>query len=192
MFLRLIFAAAATMVLMAGPVRAACVYPPFEFHPEKNGGVQVPVRVDMGSSCRHNFLEGPGYHFTKVAIGLPPVYGTLKEIAKNVFLYTPRVNGADVYTFEICATKGKQAGCTSIMFNVQAESAVPASEPPSPCGEGQPDRWISACTPIIEDPKSSAARRARALGSRGIAYFYSRDLDRAFNLNPAVNDAVFA
>jgi tetratricopeptide (TPR) repeat protein len=182
MILRLLLAAIASSLPMFASSYAACVYPPFEFHPEKNGGVQVPVRVDQGSSCRHSFLEGPGYHFTKVAIGNLPPHGTLKETGKNAFLYTPgeKAKGGDVYTFEICATKGKQAGCTLIIFEVQAQDAAPASKPSTGCGDGSAAGWITACTPIIDDPKSPVASRMRALKSRGIAYFYSRDLDRAF------------
>ena len=80
MILRLLFAAIATSLPMFAPSYAACVYPPFEFHPEKTGrrgmmrGLVVPVQVDKGSSCRHNFAEGPGYHFTKVAIVHPPAH----------------------------------------------------------------------------------------------------------------------
>jgi tetratricopeptide (TPR) repeat protein len=167
---------------MFGSSYAACVYPPFEFHPEKNSAVQVPVRVDKESSCRHNFLEGPGYHFTKVAIGRPPLYGTLKETGKNAFLYTPgdEAKGGDVYTFEVCATKGKQSGCTFIVFEVQAEAAALASKPSSGCGDGPQDGWISACTPIIENPKTPDTARKHALKSRGVAYFHSRALDQAF------------
>jgi tetratricopeptide (TPR) repeat protein len=186
---------------MYAPSYAACVYPPFELHPEKTGrrgmmrGLEVPVQVEKGSSCRHDFAEGPGYHFTKVAIVHLPARGTLKEIGKNAFLYTPgeEARGEDAYAFEICATKGKQAGCTVVLFNVNAEDAAPASESPSICGEGPPAAsWIGACTPIIEDPKSSAAIRARALMRRGLAYFRGGDFDQAFadysaaiQLNPA-------
>src|SRR5215470_15071733 len=130
MILRLLFAAIATSLPMFAPSYAACVYPPFEFHPENYSAVQVPVRVDKGSSCRHKFLEGPGYHFTKVAVGDPPLYGTLKEIGTNAFMYTPGEDAkdGDHYT---CATKGKQAGCTLIVFEVHPEDAAPASKPPS-------------------------------------------------------------
>jgi len=55
-----LLAAAALLVLMPMSARAACVYQPFDFHPEKNDGVVVSSIVDAGSSCTHNFAEGAG------------------------------------------------------------------------------------------------------------------------------------
>ena len=50
--------AATLFVLQTLSAHAACVYRPFEFHPEKNDGVIVDVIVDAGSSCTHNFGGG--------------------------------------------------------------------------------------------------------------------------------------
>ena len=62
-----IVALALLVALAAGSTaRADCAYKPFDFHPEKNDGVVVESIVDSGSSCTHNFAEGPGYKFTGI------------------------------------------------------------------------------------------------------------------------------
>jgi tetratricopeptide (TPR) repeat protein len=172
---RLYFAAIAASALLSTHSHAACVYPPFEFHPEENGGVEVPVKVDAGSSCRHNFAEGPGYHFTGVTIDQKPLYGTLQQTGKNAFLYTPGpgAKDADVYTFNICATKGKQSGCSLIIFNVLGVQSS------SDCGAGDPDRVISACNSLIGNASAESSDRARALKWRGLAYFSKGDRKQA-------------
>jgi hypothetical protein len=63
---------AALLVLLPVSARAACVYKPFDFHPEKNDGVVVTSIVDAGSSCTHNFAEGPGYKFTGISFEHEP------------------------------------------------------------------------------------------------------------------------
>jgi tetratricopeptide (TPR) repeat protein len=185
MFFKPFFASLAAAMLLSAPVGAACVYPAFEFFPEKNGGVEVPVEVETGGSCRHNFAEGKGYHFTDVDIATEPPHGSLTKTGKTSFLYAPEAGytGKDVYSFQICATKGKKAGCTLIMFAVTVkEAAKPAPQPSSSgeCGSDSPDA-IAACTPFIENAKTSQVDRARALRWRGIAYFRVRDLDRALS-----------
>ena len=58
------------------------------FHPEKNDGVVVDVIVDGGSSCTHNFGEGPGYK-TGIARRREPEYGKLVKEGPARFVYTP-------------------------------------------------------------------------------------------------------
>jgi hypothetical protein len=65
------FAVAALLLLFAAPARAGCLYKTFDFHPEKNDGVVVDAIVDAGSSCTHNFAEGPGYKFTGITLEQP-------------------------------------------------------------------------------------------------------------------------
>jgi len=109
-----------TALLMLLPVsaRAGCLYQPFDFHPEKNDGVVVDVIVDAGSSCTHNFGEGPGYKFTGITFERKPERGTLVKTDRTRFIYTPDpgFKGKDFYLFKICATKGAQKGCSTVAF----------------------------------------------------------------------------
>jgi hypothetical protein len=109
---------AALLVLRPVSARAACVYKPFDFHPEKNGGVVVDVIVDAGSSCTHNLGEGPGYMFTGITFVHEPEHGTLVKDGPNKFIYTPEkgFTGKDAYIFKICATKGALKGCSEVAF----------------------------------------------------------------------------
>jgi len=74
------FLPAPALLLMPVSAQAACVYDNFVFHPEKNDGVVVDAIVDAGSSCAHNFAEGPGYKFTGKISG---VTIELKEMKKT-------------------------------------------------------------------------------------------------------------
>ena len=109
-----------TALLMLLPVsaRAGCLYQPFDFHPEKNDGVVVDVIVDAGSSCTHNFGEGPGYKFTGITFAREPERGRLVKAGANRFIYTPDKDfkGKDAYMFKICATKGALKGCSAVAF----------------------------------------------------------------------------
>ncbi|MGC2408865.1 MAG: hypothetical protein WA441_02355 [Methyloceanibacter sp.] len=97
---------------------AACLYKPFEFHPNKNDNVVVTSLVDAGSSCSHNFAEGPGYHFDSVTIDRAPEHGELKQTRGTRFVFTPnpRFTGKDFYLFKICASKSDKSGCSTIAF----------------------------------------------------------------------------
>ena len=109
---------AALLALMPVSAHAACVYKPFDFHPEKNDGVVVDVIVDAGSSCTHNFGEGPGYKFTGISFEHEPDHGTLVKAGPTKFIYTPAkgFTGKDAYIFKICATKGALKGCSAVAF----------------------------------------------------------------------------
>jgi hypothetical protein len=109
---------AALLVLLPAAAHAGCLYKPFDFHPEKNDGVVVDVIVDAGSSCTHNFAEGPGYKFTSIGFVREPENGRLVKAGANQFIYTPDqgFTGKDAYIFKICATKGAQKGCSTVAF----------------------------------------------------------------------------
>ena len=109
---------AALLVLLPGSARAACLYKPFDFHPEKNDGVVVDVIVDAGSFCTHNFGRGQGYKFTGISFAREPENGKLVKAGANRFIYTPDpgFKGKDAYLFNICATKGAQKGCSTVAF----------------------------------------------------------------------------
>lgn len=109
---------AALLVLLPVTARAGCLYKPFDFHPEKNDGVVVDVIVDAGSSCTHNFGEGPGYKFTGIIFEHEPENGKLVKTGPNRFVYTPDqgFTGKDAYIFKICASKGAQKGCSTVGF----------------------------------------------------------------------------
>jgi hypothetical protein len=111
------FAVAALLLLFAAPARAGCLYKTFDFHPEKNDGVVVDAIVDAGSSCTHNFAEGPGYKFTGITLEQPE-HGKVVKAGVNRFVYRPDkgFTGKDAYMFKICATKGKQKGCSAVAF----------------------------------------------------------------------------
>lgn len=111
-------AAAALLMLMPVAAQAACVYKPFDFHPERNDGVVVTSIVDGGSSCTHNFAEGPGYKFTSITFEHEPDHGKLVKAGRNRFIFTPDkgFTGKDAYLFKICATKGAQKGCSTVAF----------------------------------------------------------------------------
>jgi hypothetical protein len=114
-----IVALALLVALAAGSTaRADCAYKPFDFHPEKNDGVVVESIVDSGSSCTHNFAEGPGYKFTGITFVREPESGKLVKAGANRFVYTPNkgFTGKDVYLFKICAIKGTQTGCSTVAF----------------------------------------------------------------------------
>jgi hypothetical protein len=118
-----LLAAAAMLVLLPVSAHAGCLYKPFDFHPEKNDGVVVDVIVDAGSSCTHNFGEGPGYKFTGISFAREPETGRLVKAGVNRFVYTPNkgFTGKDAYIFEICATKGAQKGCSTVAFVSQVK-----------------------------------------------------------------------
>ena len=115
--------AAALLVLLPVTARAGCLYKPFDFHPEKNDGVVVDVIVDAGSSCTHNFGEGPGYKFTGISLMHEPENGKLVKTGPNRFIYTPDkgFTGKDAYVFRICASKGAQKGCSTVGFVSQVK-----------------------------------------------------------------------
>jgi hypothetical protein len=119
----LLFVAAALLVLQPLSARAGCLYKPFEFHPEKNDGVVVDVIVDAGSSCTHNFAEGPGYKFTGISFLHEPENGKVVRAGVNRFVYTPDkgFTGKDAYVFRICATKGGRQGCSTVAFVSQVK-----------------------------------------------------------------------
>jgi hypothetical protein len=113
-----IFAAAFLAALGCNSANAACLYKPFQFQPEKNGGVVVNSVVEAGTFCAHNFAEGPGYKFESVTIDRPPEHGALTQTEPTRFVFTPspRFSGKDAYIFKICAKKGEQRGCSTIAF----------------------------------------------------------------------------
>jgi hypothetical protein len=114
---------AVLLVLSCAPARAGCLYKTFDFHPEKNDAVVVDVIVDAGSSCTHNFAEGPGYRFTGISFAREPENGSLVKTGANRFIYTPAkgFKGKDAYIFTICATKGAQKGCSTVAFVSQVK-----------------------------------------------------------------------
>lgn len=109
---------AALAALMPAAASADCLYKPFDFHPEKNDGVVVTSIVDAGSSCTHNFAEGPGYKFTGITFEHEPDHGKLVKQSATRFVYTPAkgFTGKDAYIFRICATKAGEAGCSAVAF----------------------------------------------------------------------------
>jgi hypothetical protein len=111
-------AVAAALLLLPAAARAACVYKNFDFHPEKNDGVVVEAAVDAGSSCVHQFGEGPGYKFTALTFEREPEHGKLIKAGPYWFFYTPEkgFTGKDAYIFKICATKGELSGCSAVAF----------------------------------------------------------------------------
>ncbi len=113
-----IIAAAFLAAFGCGSANAACLYKPFKFQPEKNGGVVVDSKVEAGSFCEHNFAEGPGYQFESVAIDQLPERGSLTQTDATRFVFTPGrgFTGKDAYTFKICAKKGEQRGCSTVAF----------------------------------------------------------------------------
>jgi len=113
--------AALAALTPAPAANAACLYKPFDFHPEKNDGVVVDVIVDSGSSCTHNFGEGPGYKFTGIDFVHEPEHGKVVQAGVNRFIYTPSkgFTGKDAYVFRICASKGAQQGCSTVAFVAQ-------------------------------------------------------------------------
>ena len=115
--------AAALLVLLPVSAHAGCLYKPFDFHPEKNDGVVVDVIVHAGSSCTHNFGEGPGYKFTGISLVHEPENGKLVKTGANRFIYTPDkgFTGKDAYVFRICASKGTQKGCSTVGFVSQVK-----------------------------------------------------------------------
>jgi hypothetical protein len=85
-----IIALALLAALASGAIaRADCTYKPFDFHPEKNDGVVVDSIVNGGSSCTHNFAEGPGYKFTDITFEREPENGKLVRAGATRFIYTP-------------------------------------------------------------------------------------------------------
>jgi hypothetical protein len=118
-----LFLTGCALVVLTARADAACTYPTFDFFPEKNGSVVVEMKVTDGTSCTHNFAEGPGYKFTSVGIGLPPEHGALKKEGKNRFVYRPAAGfkGNDAYMMQICATKGAAKGCSSIAYLATVE-----------------------------------------------------------------------
>ena len=118
-----LLALAALFVLHPAAAQAGCLYKPFEFHPEKNDGVVVDVIVDAGSFCTHNFGEGQGYTFTGISFIHEPDNGTLVRAGANRFIYTPDkgFTGKDADVFKICATKGRQQGCSTVAFVSQVK-----------------------------------------------------------------------
>jgi hypothetical protein len=121
---RSIAASALLLAIASGSAaRADCTYKPFDFHPEKNDGVVVDSIVDAGSSCTHNFAEGPGYKFTGITFEREPENGKLVKTGANRFIYTPNKGfiGKDAYLFKICAIKGGQTGCSTVAFVVEVK-----------------------------------------------------------------------
>lgn len=118
-----LFTVAALLLLLPVSARAGCLYKPFDFHPEKNDGVVVDVIVDAGSSCTHNFAEGPGYRFTGIGLARAPENGKLVKAGTNRFVYTPDkgFRGKDAYIFKICASKGGRKGCSTVAFVSQVK-----------------------------------------------------------------------
>jgi hypothetical protein len=118
MFRRIAIAAAIVAASCGAQAQAACLYKPFQFQPEKNGGVVVTSVVEAGSFCSHNFAEGLGYKFESVAIDQPPEHGSLTQTDETRFVFTPSRGfaGKDAYIFKICAKKGEQRGCSTIAF----------------------------------------------------------------------------
>ncbi len=110
--------AAALMVLLPASAQAGCLYKTFDFHPEKNDGVVMDAIVDAGSSCTHNFAEGPGYKFNGITFEHTPDHGKLVKTGVNRFVYTPDkgFRDKDAYIFKICAIKGAQKGCSAVAF----------------------------------------------------------------------------
>jgi hypothetical protein len=114
---RALLIGAALLIVLPTAARAACVYPQFDFFPEKNSNVVVDSVVNAGSMCTHRFGEGPGYKFNSVTVEHEPEQGKLVKVGP-AFVYTPNkgFTGKDAYLFKICATKGEQKGCSIIAF----------------------------------------------------------------------------
>ena len=114
--------AAALLVLLPASAQAGCLYPKFEFHPEKNDAVVVDVIVDAGSFCTHNFA-GAGYTPNGISFVHEPEFGKLVQAGHNRFIYTPDkgFKGKDAYVFRICASKGGQKGCSTVAFVSQVK-----------------------------------------------------------------------
>ena len=113
----------AVLLAAAPAANAGCLYKPLDFHPEKTDGVVVDVIVDGGSSCTHNFGEGPGYKFTGISLLREPEKGKVVKSGASRFVYTPNkgFTGKDAYIFKICATKGAQKGCSTVAFVSQVK-----------------------------------------------------------------------
>jgi len=113
----------AATLLLSLPARAECSYPTFDFFPERGGAVVVETMVTGGSSCTHNFAEGPGYKFTSAAIERRPKHGTLRKEGAFRYVYRPDAGfkGKDAYLVKICATKGDAKGCSTIAYVVTLE-----------------------------------------------------------------------
>ena len=113
----------AATLLLSLPARANCTNPTFDFFPERGGAVVVETMVTGGSSCSHNFAEGPGYKFTAAAIERRPEHGTLRKEGAFRYVYRPDAGykGKDAYLLKICATKGGAKGCSTIAYVVTLE-----------------------------------------------------------------------
>ncbi len=113
---RLLPLAAAMLALAPPPAYAACTYKPFVFHPEQNDAVVVEAIVNAGTSCVHQFGEGPGYKFTGLTFEREPEHGKLTKVGPYWFFYVADkgYNGKDAYTFKICASKGELKGCSAV------------------------------------------------------------------------------
>jgi hypothetical protein len=110
--------AVAGMALLSLPARAECSYPPFDFFPDKGGGVVVEMTVKAGTTCSHNFAEGPGYRFTSIGVDRAPEHGVLRKTGPFRYVYTPSggFKGKDAYIVKICATKGAAKGCSVVAY----------------------------------------------------------------------------
>ena len=110
--------AAAALAGVSSAAHAACSFSNFDFFPERNHGVVVEANVQAGTSCNHNFREGPGYRFTNLAIDAAPSSGTLRKTGAARFTYTPAkgFTGKDAYGVKVCAVKGGQSGCAGIYY----------------------------------------------------------------------------
>ena len=116
--IKYLFPTLAATLLLSLPARAECTYPTFDFFPERGGAVVVEMMVTGGSSCTHNFAEGPGYKFTSVAIERRPEHGTLRKQGAFRYVYRPDAGfkGKDAYLVKICAAKGEAKGCSMLAY----------------------------------------------------------------------------
>ena len=68
----------------------------------------------------------------------------------------------------------------ALALGVFAAALNPAfAQKPQDCGGRDPGRWLAGCTALINNARTKAPERARALKYRGIAHFQAGSLDGA-------------
>ncbi len=104
--------------LFSLPALAECQYPNFAYHPERNDGAVVDVKMAADGLCNHSFAEGPGYHFTGISVTMQPKHGKLVR-SEHGYTYVPTkgFKGQDGYMIKVCASKdGGGQGCSGIGY----------------------------------------------------------------------------
>ncbi|WP_342362883.1 hypothetical protein [Terrarubrum flagellatum] len=109
---------AASLPFLPASARADCaIDAPLHF-PEINDSVFWTAEVTQSSVCEHRFLEGRPYQLTSVTIRQRPEIGSLVKSGDAVFRYAPKYlfKGTDVYAFKVCARRGVQSGCSTVII----------------------------------------------------------------------------